>query len=276
MFNVRIKKFLDTEQIQIFSKILLSSGSEREDKRKVIRETGEIVPLNRRIIYNPFEKEEVVGYEVHDDNNGVYRSCRRSKNKIYDIAKSNEWEWFFTLTFNKEKVNRYDYASVTKKLSLWLNNMRKICPDMKYLVVPEQHEDGAWHFHGLFANVENMEFVSSGKRDKHGRTIYNVGKYRLGFTEATKIGDLVKASNYIAKYITVDLCFLTEGKKRYWYSRNCDLPQVIDLLVENKSELINEWKKSAIYEKECKGYIDVTYMEKSIYTTNTDDLSQVK
>lgn len=268
MFNVRVKKFLNTEQIQLFSEPLHESGSEREDRRDVILETGEIVPLNRKKIYDPFNEEYVVGYEMHDDEDNAMRSCRRSKNKIYDIAKSNCWEWFFTLTFNSEKVDRYDYSAVSKKLSLWLNNMRKICPDMKYLVVPEQHEDGAWHFHGLFANVEDMEFVDSGKSDKHGRVIYNVGKYRLGFTQATKISDVVKASNYIAKYITVQLCDITKGKKRYWYSRNCDLPEVVDMFVERPCELLEEWRSDALYERESIGYVNVRYLERSIYTTN--------
>ena len=67
MFNVRVKKFLNTEQIQLFSEPLHSAGSEREDKRKVIYETGEIVPLNRQKIYDPFNEEYVVGYEIHDE-----------------------------------------------------------------------------------------------------------------------------------------------------------------------------------------------------------------
>ena len=112
---------------------------------------------------------------------------------IYDIAKSNEWEWFFTLTFNPEKVDSFNYANVTDKLSQWLKNMRKKCPDMMYLVVPEQHESGRWHFHGLFSHVENMRFVDSEKRDKKGRIIYNVGSYRLGFSTATQIEDVKKA-----------------------------------------------------------------------------------
>lgn len=292
MFNVRVKKYLNTEQIQVFSESLLSSGSEREDKRKVIRETGEIVPTNRRILEDCFDMQkkatkidglekymqkkdtkieqlvfeypnQVIGYMLHDSNDeeSKRRSYRRTKTKVLDMSKCNNWEWFFTLTFNPEKVDSFDYEQVTSKLSNWFIQMRRKCPDMKYLVVPEQHESGRWHFHGLFENVENMVFVDSGKRDKKGRVIYNVGNYRLGFSTATKIEDVNKASNYIAKYITKEMCDVTKGKKRYWNSRNVQLPEVIDYLIEGKQDMIDYLGENALYIKKVEGFIDVTYME---------------
>lgn len=279
MFNVRIKRYLDTEQIQIFSEPLKSCGSEREDDRKVNWETGEIVPLNRKLIYNPFDDEMVIGCNMGNEEDNLERSVRRTKNKIYDIARSNNWEWFFTFTLNKEKADRYDYGDVTLKLSKWLNNMRRTCPDMKYLVVPEQHKDGAWHFHGLFCGVENMKFVHSGKRDKKGRVIYNVGKYKLGFTEATKIDSVARAMSYIGKYTTKDLCAVTKGHKRYWCSRNVELPLVEDFFCEGlealKDKLMNG--DSVLYSKEVfSDFTDVTYIELPIYTINTSSLSQIK
>lgn len=262
MFNVRVKKYLNTEQIQIFSEPLLSSGSEREDKRKVVYATGEIVPTNRKKIRNVFDEEIVIGYEFHDETeNDKKRSYRRTKNKIYDIVKSNHWEWFFTLTFNPEKVDSFDYDLTSKKLSKWLNNMRVKCPDMSYMVVPEQHQSGRWHFHGLFANVENMVFVDSGISDKQGRTVYNVGKYRFGWSTATQITDVSKASSYLTKYVTKELCDTTKGKKRYWNSRNIQLPQVTDYLIEGKKEMMEYLERNALYQKQIDGYMQVTYME---------------
>lgn len=273
MFNVRLKKYLNTEQIQIFTEPLLSSGSEREDRRKFSYETGEIFPLNSRKFINPFTNEEDYYREMGDPVENMKRSVRRSKNMIYDVAKSNDWNWFFTLTFNPEKVDSFDYSITSKKLSNWLMNMRKKCPDMKYLVVPELHESGRWHFHGLFANVENMKFVDSEKRDKKGRIIYNVDSYRLGFSTATQIEDLQKACNYIAKYITFDLCSLTKGKKRYWTSRNCDMPMVEEFFVSMSNSELKRVMAIADYKKKCYSeYCDVTYLELPIYTTNTRQL----
>lgn len=277
MFNVRIKKFLNTEQIQIFNEPLISSGSEREDKRKVIRSTGEIVPTNRRIVNNPFEMQSVisfdgniynfpteeVGYYLHKDDENISRSVRRTKNKIYDYARCNNWEWFFTLTLNEVKVNRYDYEDCGKKVSKWLNNMRTLCPDMKYLVVPEQHKDGAWHFHGLFANVDNLEFVDSGKIKK-GKRVYNVGNYKFGWSTATQIESLEKAMAYITKYVTKQVCLVTYNKKRYWASRNLATPIVADMLVENLRDFKNDMLDSAAYVKSVVGYVDVVYIDRPL------------
>lgn len=270
MFNVKIKKYLDTEQMQIFPEIIYKK-EDRERERKFIKDTGEICPTNRKLILNPFENEYEIGYEIHDNESEcIKRSCRRTKNKIYDIARCNMWEWFFTLTFDPQKVDSFDYDLTSEKLSKWLNNLRRQCPNMKYIVVPEQHESGRWHFHGLFANVDDLVFVDSEKRDKKGRIIYNVGNYRLGFSTATKIEDWKKACSYIAKYVTDELCAVTSCKKRYWASRNVDLPIIEELLVNYDNEELLRCKDVADYRsvvQTCNG--EMMYLEMPIYMTNT-------
>lgn len=155
---------------------------------------------------------------------------------IYDIARSNQWDWFVTLTFNPQKVDSYDYEQCTKKLSVLLNNYRKICgSDFKYIVIPELHKTGRFHFHGLFANCENLDFVFSGKYTDKGQEIYNIGKYKLGFTTATKVQDNNRVALYISKYITKDMTAVISGKKKYWASRNCDKPKVIKDYVDNRN-----------------------------------------
>ena len=158
--------------------------------------------------------------KLEQEQRSLRSSMGRTTNKVYYRARSNEWEWFFTLTFNPELVDSLDYEECVNKLSKWLNNIRRSCPDVKYLVVPEQHKSGRWHFHGLFSHCNNLGFVDSGKRTKDGDVIYNVGKYRLGFSTATRIKSLKRVTQYIGKYITKDLCAVTKGKKRYWASRN--------------------------------------------------------
>lgn len=133
-------------------------------------------------------------------------SMSRTINRVYHLARSNTWEWFFTLTFNPEKVDSFDYDAVAKKLSVWLMHCRRTCPDMKYLVVPEKHKSGRYHFHGLFKNCENLGFKPTKKYTKDGVLIYNVGQYRLGFSTATPVQDNAKVVKYISKYITKDLC----------------------------------------------------------------------
>ena len=115
---------------------------------------------------NPFDgkvcKEILV--DIKDYKNHVDDvSIKRTKKKVYDYAKSNEWEWFVTFTFSPDKVNRYDYDECTKYLSKWFNNLKRSSPALSYLVVPEQHKDGAYHFHGLFSGMNERQIVWTGK-----------------------------------------------------------------------------------------------------------------
>lgn len=240
MFNVRIKRFYDTEQIQIFEKTYHSKG-EVEKPLNCDWFTGEILGKlpPGAVMENPFTEtiERFPFFDMEEDEEkrkeSIRISCGRSVKMIYDIARSNRWDWFLTFTFSPEKVDRFNYSDCSNKLSQWLKNMHKRCPGMVYLVVPEKHKSGAYHFHGLFANVDDMEFVASGVRDKSGNMVYNVDKYKFGFTTATKIGDCHRASSYLCKYITKELCAVTMGKKRYWVSRNVKRPEIEELRIED-------------------------------------------
>lgn len=193
-------------------------------------------------------------------------SLNRSKRMIYDYGRSNVWDWFLTFTFKEQEgFNRENYDSCKKKMLKWLKNCReRYCPDMKYLVVPEQHESGAWHFHALISNVNELtfdiavnnqkylkkdgEYVVNAKgqriRNKYygeylrtsypdGDYIYNIKEFKNGFTTATKIIDTKKSVSYIAKYITKDLCSTTLGSRRYFPSNNLDLPVASFSLIDH-------------------------------------------
>lgn len=123
--------------------------------------------------------------------------------------------------------NARDYDLLSDKVSKWLNNLRsRYAPDLKYLLVPELHKDGVhYHFHALIANTGNIQFIDSGIKH-NDNIIYNIGNWKFGFTTASKVIDSARASSYITKYITKDLCSVTKFKKRYWSSRNCDRPKV--------------------------------------------------
>ena len=266
MYNVKVKIFRDSTQIQVFGKAIASKG-ERSNKRGYAP-TGEDI-TGRKYMDIPFEKDIVFARVVDEDKKSefdVKRSMRRTVNMIYDYSRSNNWEWFLTLTLNPEKVNRFDYQACCKKLGNWLIVMRRLCPDMKYLIVPEQHKNGAWHFHGLFADCDGLGFADSGHRDSKGRIVWNVGKYRLGFSTATQITDLKKTASYICKYITKELCAATVGRKRYWVSRNLDKP----IVIEDYSELPFECrryfcKRNAVHVKCVEMPLNsICYIEKSV------------
>lgn len=226
MYNVKVRYFAsDNVQLRFYKYPIVPIDIDFS------KSTGEIFERvrddGRHEEWNPFTEEWEMMKEFDEDS--VLRSLRSSGNRskacVYDIARSNCWEWFLTFTFSSKKVDRYNYDVCVRLLSKWLNNLRRKAPDLKYIVVPEQHKDCAWHFHGLFAGCSGLTFSDSGITDSSGRKVYNLSDYKLGFSTATVVTSSQRAATYISKYVTKDLASKTAGKKRYWASRNCSRPQ---------------------------------------------------
>lgn len=257
MYNVKVIEFCTGVQVRVYEKAV-------REERWNCDEWGEIP--------EPKIREQKDGQEI-DRERSLRVSADRSLNMVYKYARANVWEWFFTLTFNPEKVDSFNYVEVSEKLSKWLNNMRRTCPDMKYLVVPEKHKSGRYHFHGLFVDVNNLKFVDSGHKDDCGNVVYNVGNYSLGFSTATRVQDTGRASSYLSKYITKDLAEQTFGKKRYWSSRNLDFPieHIIDLPSKDvkvlKRYLLEEctWYKHQGNEMQSVDYFEFSQMPNCLY-----------
>ncbi len=144
-------------------------------------------------------------------------SLARTKNTIYNIARSHNWKWFVTFTFNRTKTNAGDFKAVMKRMARNLNNTKqRKCPNLKYLVVPELHLDNTnYHFHGLFSGCDELQFVFSGHFDKKGRPVFNIPNWSWGFSTATLVDDSAAASNYICKYITKETEHYLFGQRRY-------------------------------------------------------------
>ena len=258
-FNVKIYHYADKDQIRIYKRGVQCIDNVYVDDDGVIYEKKR--ELSREL--NPFTNEYEHIADFKDESRSHIVSMNRTINKVYEISRSNTWEWFFTMTFDGSKVNRYNYDDCVRKMSQWLKDTRKLyAPDMKYLVVPERHKDGAYHFHGLFYDIGNIPLVDSGVRQNR-RKIYNLPTFKYGFTTVSKVGDSGKASNYVCKYITKELCQVTTGKKRYWCSRNINRPEVTTLTVEGSLlDKLEKFDGHIDYMKSVEGlYQGVTYLE---------------
>ena len=160
------------------------------------------------------------------------RSRRRARAKVRDIALSNQFRWFVTLTLDPQKIDRYDYKKVFKTLNFWLdNNVRR--RGLSYVLVPERHKDGAFHFHGLFNDALTM--LDSGHTDSRGHPVCHVGQWKLGFSTAIQVyGNYAQAVSYVCKYIG------KQGEKpggRWYYAGGkLEKPTVLYGMLENWEE----------------------------------------
>lgn len=192
-------------------------------------------------VYNPLNCEEVgkdekekISKKKSKDNDVRQDNLKRAKEKVFDIALCNDWNYFITLTLDPQKVDRYDTENINKVVKKWLDNsvQRK---NLRYLMLPELHKDGAVHFHGLVNSslkmTDSQTFIVPGKKkpvkkltlDKLGfsaedeavRRVFNIDDWKLGFSSAINLDDNCEAvAKYITKYITKD-CQKIMGKFYY-------------------------------------------------------------
>lgn len=168
--------------------------------------------------------------DLHDGSSVARKesdNMKRAIQAVYNIAKSNEFQYFVTFTFNPEVVNSFDYDSCVSAVRSWMDYNRK--RGLMWLIVPEQHKSGRYHFHALVSG--NLKLVHAVNQhtglpmyDKSGRSIYNVGDYKWGYTTATLIGDAQQTASYIAKYLAKDIT-VPKGRKRYWASYGLKRPE---------------------------------------------------
>lgn len=156
-------------------------------------------------------------------------SLNRTKTLIRDIVLCNDFEYFCTFTFDPKKVDSFNLFACRAKMATWLHHQRDLSTaqgrEFKYLIVPEQHKSGRWHFHALISG-----YTSTLKRTKvvtrSMRPIYNITSFRSGFTTCTPIDSKEGVSNYVAKYITKEFIRVF-NKKRFMCSKNLTRPQRI-------------------------------------------------
>lgn len=176
---------------------------------------------------------------VADDNEfkvaeSIRCSVSRTKKRIFNIANSGNFKYFATFTFSPDSgVDRYSYSDVCDKMKKYLKKLQLICShNLQYIVVPELHKDGAFHFHALF----NSEFPCdyAGYFIKTGYT-YHAKHWDYGFTVVNIISKPDRISSYISKYITKDLVSVSKGKRRYWYSHSTiHVPEPFNILLKEE------------------------------------------
>lgn len=217
-YNVKVCKFANGKtQVRVYNLPIIKND---EINKLITSKANKTKKINR----DKFRTEEEIEHSIANSKN-------RTIQNIFNIARSNNWTWFCTFTFDPKRVNRQNYDNCYSCLYSWLKSMKKKYPDIKYIIVPELHpSDGvSWHFHGLFSNCPDSMFTLKHINYKH-EEIYNINGFDYFglINSATKIKDSNKSAMYIAKYIKKDLVTKTLGKHRYLYSKNCERPQVAE------------------------------------------------
>lgn len=180
--------------------------------------------------YNPERSKsgEVTGYDSKLQN-----SMSRSRQMIFEYGYCNDWQWFVTMTLDKDKFDRHDLPKWHKDLVQWLRNYkRKTGQKIDFLLIPERHKDGAWHMHGLLSGLPEDRLKPFEKGTPlYGSQYLNWPDYanKYGYVSVGKVGNHEAVSKYITKYVTKDIARLnTElGAHLYYCSRGLKRAEVV-------------------------------------------------
>lgn len=231
------------------TKFFFECGSKQRQDMRYADNSDYAIALDRMHKLNYEDRENYLTDKVKDN-------MIKTKEKIYDIANSNEFNYFITLTYSSEKCDRFSFEETSKKVRKFMNNYKNKNDDkLKYLLVHECHKNGAYHYHGLVYLSDESKLVDSTKRDNKKRIIYNWQSWKNGFSTVTKIDNLEACRNYVLKYIEKDLDKdYVKGQRRFYYSKNCSKPvkeNTIDYDVTGL-ELLYESQFSIGYQKDIK------------------------
>lgn len=160
----------------------------------------------------------------------------RAKARVQELALCNPWQYFVTLTLDAVKYDRYNLSGFVSDLTQWVRNQRRLKGvNIQYLLIPEQHQDGAWHLHGLMAGLSG-EMVRRFGPDEHlplrllrqirdGVELCELPGLtkKFGWTTASPVRDAERCASYITKYISkqaeATAAVLDAGKHLYYASR---------------------------------------------------------
>lgn len=161
--------------------------------------------------------------------------------KILEYGTCNSWTHFVTFTVNQQNYDRYNASQdVLKRIvSFFAYFKQNIFSDFKYLLVPELHDDGAIHFHGL---VYAPERVFPLKYVTYDRTTHKAVYCSEWFLQRIGANCFIKIDNetpyvtyYLTKYIQKSLqkicChryYISNGLKGYRVFKN-DVGISVDL-----------------------------------------------
>lgn len=181
------------------------------EKRVIPKNIGcsEYTPLSRLCTLDDVGKSE---------NARFSQSISRTKSRVFELAACNEFQHFCTFTQDEKLRDRFDLSDFRKDFAQLVRNInRGRETKIKYLLIPEQHKNGAWHMHGLLSGLQPDDLRPFGlseniperlkKMIRGGTAVYDWTRYRraFGYFTCTEIESREACAKYVTKYISKDL-----------------------------------------------------------------------
>ena len=202
------------EQINGYSKLITNYYSIKKYNDNLYKFTFHKYPIRN----SGFEKINNIemnrSRDVNDEK--LDNHISRAKNKIFEYAACNEFDYFITLTLNEKKYDRYDLSKYIKDLGQMIRDYRKKTgANIQYLLIPEPHKNGAWHMHGLIKGIPQEDLT----KNKNGYLDWSPYSKKFGYCSIDPVRSQEAISKYITKYISKALQadLKREKEKKLYY-----------------------------------------------------------
>ncbi len=247
--NVVVNKFIDLTELIVYKEPFIVNANEYVDTS---------IDRTRKFIYN----ENNILTPINDNvkitqlKQSLKNSRKRALDNVYGYALCNDWNYFITLTFSEQYVDRFDLNGVNNLWKIFREKMQYYYSDIKILLVNEKHKSGAIHFHGFIGNCnfdEHLIFAKNNRKylkDKNGKTKLDINGNKVinakyGEVLRTKFGDMIfnfkntfynygyttivkirpessnlQITNYLTKYLSKDNNQVEYNKKSYYRTHN--------------------------------------------------------
>lgn len=263
IYDIKLVECGEYKQVYYFNNKMVKKAKKEDNKELTLSKKSII----NQILSNLSNKEKLkkdVELKFIES-----RNINRSKLSCQRIAKANMnvWKSFITLTF---KENITDINLAYKRFKYFVDKIRRVKKDFKYLGIREFQKRGAIHYH-LLTNIECDSLIIPKRPLKHlykpsikkyvDLEYYAINYWLDGFSSAEPIkNDPKKIIGYISKYMTKDIDNRLFTKHRYFYSRNLETPK-ISYINSNDSrdmEFLNKkiQDKQLIYKNQYLSLID--------------------
>lgn len=202
------------EQINGYSKLITNYYSIKKYNDNLYKFTFHKFPIKNSgfEVLNNIKRE--YSRDVNDEK--LDNHISRAKNKIFEYAVANEFDYFLTLTLDKDKYNRYDLGKYIKDLGQMIRDYRKKTgANIQYLLIPEPHKNGAWHMHGLIKGIPQEDLT----KNKNGYLDWSPYSKKFGYCSIDPVRSQEAISKYITKYISKALQadLKREKEKKLYY-----------------------------------------------------------
>ena len=168
----------------------------------------------------------------HSYPNKLDSSLSRSRKKISELAKNNDWDFFVTFTINEVHYDRDVLETYIKDFRKWISNYSRKADVKKihYLLVPDLHEDGAWHIHGLVKGIPKKHLTFIGVKKKSRCYKWKAYEKKFGFCQFETIRSIEGVASYLTELTRnpeMVQKYMQLNSSLYYCSQGLNRPKVI-------------------------------------------------